>query len=119
MRQQRRVFQPPVETALLLLVLGRHARGKERGKRHPVAGLDSGLEFSGRRIATRCLNDGPWKNVFPRSLDQPAFAGSKISGSTALRMSGRDLILGSVGLFRQRIPIGKPIGSRHTAWAIV
>src|ERR1700744_996704 len=100
MRQRKSVFQPAVGMACLLLVFGRHARGKQRCKRHPIPRLGSGLELSSRRIATGGLDNGPREDVFPRGVDQPAFAGSKISGSTALRMSGSDLILRSMGFFR-------------------
>src|SRR5215472_3394121 len=119
MLQRGSIFHPPLGIAFLLLILGRHSRRKQWSKRHLITGLDRGLEFSGRWIAARCLDNGPWKDVFPRSLDQSAFAGSEISGSSALGMSGRDLILAGVGLFGQRIAIGKSIGPGHATRAVV
>src|SRR5581483_11484279 len=105
--------------ARLLLILGRHSWGKQGRKGQPVPRLGSGLEFAGRWIAAGCLDDGPRENVFPRGIDQPALAGSEIRGAAALGMTGRDLILRRVGLFRQRIAIGKPIGPRRAARPIV
>src|SRR5262249_116713 len=103
MLQRGSVFYPPLGIAFLLLILGGHSRRKQWSKRHPIARLHCGLEFPGRWIAARCLDNGSWKDVFPRGVDQSAFAGSKIGGASTMGMSGRDLVLRGVRLFGQRI----------------
>src|SRR5882762_7017266 len=112
-----RAYEP--RSGPLLLVLGRHSWRQQRRERHAIAGLLGRLEFACRGIAARRLEDGPWQDVFPRGVDDAAVTGAEIGGAAALRMTGRDLIRGMLGLLGQRVVVGQPIGPGNAARPVV
>src|SRR5262249_48954834 len=104
---------------VLLIVLGRHSRRKQRRKRHSITCLRCGFEFSRRGIAARRVDDDLRKNVFPHGLDHTALAVAEVGGATTLSMPSSHLALGLVGSLRQDITVGKTICPGDTAGPIV
>src|SRR6185437_3628655 len=92
---------------------------QQRREGHAIPCPRRRLELSRRRITSRRLQDGLGEDIFPRGIDQPALAGAEVGGAAALRMSGGDLVLGSMGLLGKRVAVGKPIGPGDAARPVV
>ena len=104
MRQRGAVYQHTADVMVkrLLLVLGRHPGRRQRREHGALRAGGRGIELPGRGIAAAGLENDLGRHIFPDHVDQAALAAAEVRRAAALRMAGRDLVLGRVGLVGQR-----------------